>query len=62
MNTRKIAAVAIIVLIILFPFRWTYLELDKSMGIKGLIMFLITLFGVFFSMYLYGSDNKKTEH
>jgi hypothetical protein len=58
MNTRKIVAVAIVILIILFPFRWAYLEIDKSMGIKGLIMFLITLLGVFFSMYLYGSENK----
>lgn len=62
MNTKKIAAVAIMFLIVLFPFRWGYLEMESSAGIKGMIMFLITLFGIFFCMYLYGSGNKEPQH
>lgn len=59
MNTKKLAAVAIMFLIVLFPFRWGFLELEKSAGITGIIMFLITLFGIFFCMYLYGSGDKE---
>ncbi|MFN4233702.1 MAG: hypothetical protein ACK4IK_02725 [Bacteroidia bacterium] len=62
MNTRKLAAVAIMFLIILFPFRWGYIEMEKSTGITGLIMFLITLFGTYFCMYLYGSGDKEAKH
>lgn len=62
MNTRKLAAVAIMFLIVLFPFRWAYLELENFTGIKGVIMFLITLLGIFFCMYLYGKGEKETQH
>ncbi len=62
MNIRKLAAVAIMFLIVLFPFRWGYLEIAENTGIKGIIMFLITLFGTFFCMYLYGSGNKDAQH
>lgn len=62
MNTRKLAAVAIMFLIVLFPFRWGYLELEKSAGITGALMFLITLSGIFFCMYLYGKGEKDTQH
>jgi hypothetical protein len=36
--------------------------MESSAGITGLIMFLITLFGTFFCMYLYGSGNKEGQH
>jgi hypothetical protein len=62
MNTKKLAAVAIMFLIVLFPFRWGYLEIAENTGIKGVLMFLITLFGTFFCMYLYGSGNKEKSH
>lgn len=62
MNTKKIAAIILFILIILFPFRLGYLELEKTSGMFSLIMFLITLAGVYFCMYLYGSGDKEAKH
>jgi predicted membrane channel-forming protein YqfA (hemolysin III family) len=62
MNTKKLAAVAIMFLIILFPFRMAYLDTAENSGILSIIMFLITLFGIFFCMYLFGSGDKEKSH
>jgi len=56
---NKLISIGIIALVFIFPFKYAYLANNTSQPMHGMVAFLLTLLGIFLSMFFYERGSAK---
>jgi hypothetical protein len=55
----KVLAILILVLLLVFPARWAYLDIDVERPARGLIAFLSIVGGIVLAFFLFNKSKKE---